>query len=197
VTTLLREKDRNWAKEQARRYESTYQADSYFAPLSGGDRKRDIDLRKRVTKALEDMIWLIETWPRDQQNLVFTEETIDRLTSALITRSERVKARKHETEDRDETAKREDRLAAMFMQKGVNKCLRAFERKEKESPLYRWVEREAGTVIDVLNYVATGEGGVDADYHHNPDRYKPKPAHAKRIPTAFCAARPRDRRNSP
>lgn len=82
------------------------------------------------------MIWLIETWPPNQQNLAFTEEIIDRLTSALITRSERVKARKDEKEDRDETAKRDDRIAAMFMQKGAAKCLEAIERKMKESPLY-------------------------------------------------------------
>lgn len=187
---MLREKDRNWVKEQARRYESTYQAGSYFAPISGGDRKRDSDLRKRVTRALEDMIWLIETWPPDQQNPVFTEEIIDQLTSALITRSERVKARKREKEDRDETAKREDRIAAMLMEKGAFKCLRAFERKEKESPLYRMVEREAYTTVHILKYVATSEQGVAGDYHFYPDRYKPEAAHAKR-------ERRRDRRNSP
>jgi hypothetical protein len=184
---MLREKDRNWAKEQARRYQSTRRAGSYFAPVSGGDRKRDSDLRKRVMKALEDMMWLIETWPPDQQNLVFTEERIDRLVSALITRSERIKPRKGEKEDRDETIRREERMAALLMRKGALRCLTALERKETESPphvgmdspLFLWVHREASWVIDVLNYVATGVPSVDEDYHFNPDRYKAERAQSK------------------
>jgi hypothetical protein len=186
---MLREKDRNWAKEQARRYESSFSSGSHFAPISGAGRKRDIDLRKRVTKGLEDVTWLIETWSPDQQNLVFTEERIDRLASALLTRSERIKARKGEKEDRNETTRREERMAALLMKKGVLRCLKALERKEKESPphlgmdspLYLWVTTEANRVIDILNYVATGAPWVDEDYHFNPDRYQP-PAHAKRKP---------------
>jgi hypothetical protein len=159
-----------------------------LAPVSGGDRKRDIDLRKRVTKALEDMTWLAETWPPEQQNLVFTEEKIDRLVSALITTSERIKPRKGEEEDRNEATRREERMAALLMQKGAYKCLAALERREKESPphlgmdspLYLWVAREAIWIIDVLNYVATGGvASVDADYHFNPNRYKPKRAQSK------------------
>jgi len=138
--------------------------------------------------AIEYLILFCEGQTERELAEVLTDETVDRLASTFLTQGR--KQSRSKDKDHQELIEREYRIAAMFMGKGAAKCLEAFERKEKDSPLYRWVKREADAAIDVLNYVATGVGGVDHDYHHHPDRYKPKAAHAKR-------ERPRDRRNSP
>ena len=164
-------------------------ASGRLAPKSGSGRQRDSRLRKKVEKVLDDLVWLIETWPPDQQNMVLTPERIDRLVSALLTvHIVDLRPRIEGGKDLERLIERQYQIAAMIMEKGAAKCLEAFERKEQESPpylgmdspLYRLVMRDAGAAIDVLNYVATGVGGIDVDYHFHPDRYKPKPAPAKR-----------------
>ena len=131
--------------------------------------------------AIEYLILFCEGQTEGELAEVLTDETVDRLASTFLTRGR--KQSRSEDKDRQALIEREYRIAAMFMEKGAEKCLEAFERQEHESPphrgmdspLYQLVRREAASAINVLNYVATRTG---------------KPAHAKR-------KRPRDRRNSP
>ena len=146
--------------------------------------------------AIEYLILFCEGQTERELAEVLTDETVDRLASTFLTQGR--KQSRSKDKDHQELIEREYRIAAMFMGKGAAKCLEAFERKEQESPshlgmdspLYRLVEREALTAVSVLNYVAAGVGGVDADYHFHADRYKPKPAQTKR-------ERPQGHRNSP
>ena len=167
---LLRKDDRMRIKYIQQRYEKP----SGTRELTGGERKYLLDKRREILQVIADLVWFAEELPEDQLCQVFTEENIDKLTSALLTQG--TNRSRSEDKHRQELIEREYRIAVIFMEKGADKCLVAFERQELESPLhlgmgsplYQLVRREAASAIHVLSYVA--RGGV----------YKPKPARAKR-----------------
>jgi hypothetical protein len=115
---LLRQEDRQWVQQQAQRYKTYLDPNRHLGQRSQTDRARDIRLRRKVQKAIDDLVWLAEVWPPDQQNRVFTTENIAKLASNLLKKRYRNEAEK----DREKREQRQYALGAMFMEKGVNKC---------------------------------------------------------------------------
>jgi hypothetical protein len=127
--------------------------------------------KHQMIQDIEALTTLASALPEKHLIEVFTEERIDKLVSALLTvhtvdlRPREVDGKfidperliKEGGKDLERLIERQYQIAALLMEKGADKCLEAFERKEKgmESPLYQLVQKEAGGVINVLNYVAT------------------------------------------
>jgi hypothetical protein len=153
--------------------------------------------KHQMMQDIEDLTTLASALPEKHLIEVFTQERIDKLVSALLTvhtvdlRPREVDGKfidperliKESGKDLERLIKRQYQIAAMLMEKGADKCLEAFERKELESsphrgmdsPLYRLVEREAGGAIQVLSYVATGVGGAQSKTSTRETRETPRP----------------------
>jgi len=151
---LLLPKHRAWVKEQRRRYDSWAAVGTYQGPRSNTDRQRDIDLREAVENTLEDLVWLIDTWPPNQQNRVFTEQAINDLVIALLVSamSDEVKETSKTARDYKKMNERVDRIAGMLMDRGISYCVGCI----KEEPYRKFFQEEALKLMGVLKYAATG-----------------------------------------
>jgi hypothetical protein len=161
---MLQEKDRDFVAKQGERYKKRKISGTEKKPLTTSDRVDDHRFREKVEKSIDDLVWLMDHWPPDQQSMVFTPQRIEKFATACLTSH----FDKESDSDAKERIKRQYEIAAVLAERGAAMCLEAFERKEKESPpnlgmdspLYDLVRREAATTIDLLNYVATGRRGV-------------------------------------
>ena len=151
---LLLPKHRAWVKEQRRRYDSWAAVGTYQGPRSTTDRQRDIDLREAVERTLDDLVWLVDTWPPDQQNRVFTEQAIDDLVIALLhsSTSDKVKETSKTARDYGKLNKRVNRIAGILMDRGISYCVGCI----KEEPFRKFFQEEALKMMGVLKYAATG-----------------------------------------
>lgn len=146
--------------------------------------------KDQMIQDMDDLTNLIPMLPEKHLIKVLTPERIDKLASALLTVSTvdlrpRIengkpvnikKLIKERGAGLQALIKRQYEIAALLMEKGAIKCLRAFEEIEQESPLYRMVENETLRAVHLLKYVATKQQGVAGDYRFNADRYAVPPS---------------------
>lgn len=144
---LLREEDRQWVQQQAQRYKTHVNPYRRLGPRSRADRARDHRLRRKVQRALEDLVWLNEVWPPDQQNRVFTKENVENLVSGLLA----ARCKTETEEDRKDREERQYALGAMFMEKGVNKCM-----QKVDEPYRERVQRDALSLMLTLKKATLG-----------------------------------------
>lgn len=152
---LLREEERQWVEQQAHRYKTFIAAGSRQGHRSQSDRARDSRLRRKIEKALDDLILLTKVWPTDQQNIVFTENRIRKFVSSLL-------IAQYEKETQADRKRREDRqyaLAATFMEKGVIKCL-----EKVDAPYHDRIQKESIGLILTLKRAAYGQEDVESTF---------------------------------
>jgi hypothetical protein len=99
-------------------------------------------------------VWLIDTWPPNQQNRVFTEQAINDLVIALLVSamSDEVKETSKTARDYKKMNERVDRIAGMLMDRGISYCVGCI----KEEPYRKFFQEEALKLMGVLKYAATG-----------------------------------------
>jgi hypothetical protein len=108
-----------------------------------------------VQKAIDDLVWLAEAWPPDQQNRVFTTDNIGKLASNLL----RKKYRNENEKDREKREKRQFALGAMFMEKGVNKCMQKVTTPYRE----RLFHESTSLMLTLKKAALDADVGVSAD----------------------------------
>lgn len=97
---------------------------------------------------------MAKIWPPDQQNRVFTKGNIEELVSKLLTARYRTETEK----DRKSRKERQYALGAMFMEKGVNKCM-----QKVDAPYMERVRKEAISLMLTLKKATLGaDAGVSA-----------------------------------
>jgi len=136
-------------EEQVQRYKMHRDPNWHLGPRAQSDAARDRRLRRKVQTAIEQLIWLAEVWPPNQQNKVFTETSIAKLVSRLLT----VKYSSEDEKDRTGRERRQKALAAMFLEKGIIKCLDYVPEAYHERD-----EREAIGLVMRLKGVMLGPG---------------------------------------
>jgi hypothetical protein len=143
---LLHIRERNLVSELTHRYEEPVASRSKN-PLSALERQQAFRLRKLVQKTLDDLVWLLQNMPPDQQNTLFTEENIKKFVSVLLTS----RFPKEKQDDQHEREERQYRIAAMLMEKGVAKCLKRVDEIYRER-----IERDALELMLILKKSAVG-----------------------------------------
>ena len=114
-------------------------------------REKELDrLRCYLIEGLDDLVLAANTLPVEEQNEIFAEDRIRPLVIALLTGSEKKKVHSMDEESRNAMVDREFQIAAMFMEKGITKCL---DRVRK--PYVERMMRDAAGVALILNYEAT------------------------------------------
>ena len=133
------------------RYKMHRDPNWHLGPRAQSDAARDRRLRRKVQTAIEDLIWLAEVWPPDQQNKVFTEANIAKLVSRLLT------AGYSSEDEKDRTGRvgRQKALGAMFLEKGIINCLAYVPEAYHERD-----EREAIGLVLRLKKVVLGPGAT-------------------------------------
>jgi hypothetical protein len=126
--------------------------ESNWKGVGKATRERELDrLRWYLVEGLDDLVLAANTLPAEEQNEIFTEDRIKPLVSALLTASEKKKrVQSKNDESRNVMVDREFQIAAMFMQKGISKCL-----DRVREPYGERMWRDASGVMMILNYEAT------------------------------------------
>jgi hypothetical protein len=101
---LLRPEDRTWIGYLKNRYKNEQ-------ALEPRDRKHLFDIRERVRTVLQDLVILAQKLPEDQQEQIFTEESLEPLVVNLLG-----------WELKDRKTDRHYQLADLFATYGLNVC---------------------------------------------------------------------------
>ena len=160
----------------ARRYLETEQA----------ERREKYNMSKYNKDARQAAAWAIDFLTlfckrqEDRELIkVITEERIDKLISALLTRREyKFWEEINKDKETEPMISTEYQIAALLMEKGAMKCL---ERVGKTStkhgpeydPVHDFVRNQLLSVLAVLKYATTESRSISHDLKFNPKRYEP------------------------
>lgn len=112
-------------------------------------------IRGYIVQALDDLVLTVNTLPAEEQNEIFLEDRIRPLVSALLTASSKKRVGAKNDESRAIMVDREFQIAAMFMQKGISKCLNRVRKPFGDRTL-----NDAIDLMQILHYEATnGKSG--------------------------------------
>lgn len=127
--------------------------------------------KKQMTEDMEALATLASLLPEKHLGEVFTEENIDKLTSALLTENHK-KTRKQDP-NREAMEEREYRIATVLMEKGLARCALQFHIANPDNrELYDFIDGETRKLAMILAAPQRRSIITPLECEYNPNRYK-------------------------
>jgi hypothetical protein len=128
-------------------------------------------IKNQMRDDMEDLATLASILPEKHLAEVFTEENIDKLTSALLTESHK-KTRKQDP-NRQSMNEREYRIATVLMEKGLARCALQFHVANPDNrELYQFIDEETRKLAMILAAPERRSIITPLECEYNPNRYK-------------------------